>query len=101
MEELTAPTQSSAERTWTAAAKSDRIGRTVVLKLKTSEFQTITRSLTPPTRPTSVDDLTSLAIELLERVDLPSATRYRLVGVGLSNFVDPHEGAMQSELFDE
>ena len=99
--ELTAPTQSSAERTWTAAAKSDRIGRTVVLKLKTSKFQTVTRSLTPPTRPTSVDDLTSLAIQLLEHVDLPSSTRYRLVGVGLSNFVDPTEGAMQSELFDE
>jgi len=99
--ELTAPTQSSAERTWTVAAKSDRIGRTVVLKLKTSKFQTVTRSLTPPTRPTSVDDLTSLAIQLLEHVDLPSSTRYRLVGVGLSNFVDPTEGAMQSELFDE
>jgi DNA polymerase-4 len=97
--ELTAPTQSAAERTWTHAAKSDRIGRTVVLKLKTSEFQTVTRSLTPLLRPDSVDELTRLALQLLDRVDLPPTTRYRLVGVGLANFIDKDESPAQSELF--
>ena len=100
LEELAAPTQSAAERTWVVATKSDRIGRTVVLKLKTSDFQSITRSLTPPTHPTSLDDLNALAMQLLERVDLPATTRYRLVGVGLSNFVDRVEATMQPELFD-
>lgn len=98
--ELVAPTQAAAERTWAAAAKSDREGRTVVLKLKTSEFQTVSRSITPTTRPNSLDELTHYALELLERVDLPAATRYRLVGVGLSNFIDSDEVTGQSELFE-
>lgn len=98
--ELAPPTQASAERTWAAAAKSDRAGRTVVLKLKTSEFQTVSRSVTPATPPDSLDELTRHALELLERVDLPPATRYRLVGVGLSNFVDGDDASGQSELFE-
>lgn len=100
LEELAVPTHSAAERTWVVATKSDRIGRTVVLKLKTSDFQSITRSLTPPTHPTSLDDLHALAMQLLERVDLPATTRYRLVGVGLSNFVDRVDVTLQPELFD-
>ena len=99
--ELTVPTQSAAERTWIHATKSDRIGRTVVLKLKTSDFQSITRSLTPSVRPTSLEELSAVALQLLDRVDLPATTRYRLVGVGLSNFVDSDEASMQSTLFDE
>ena len=98
--ELVAPTQASAERTWAAAAKSDRSGRTVVLKLKTSEFQTVSRSVTPATRPDSLDELTRHALELLERVDLPPTTRYRLVGFGLSNFIDGDDVTGQSELFE-
>jgi DNA polymerase-4 len=99
--ELTVPTQSAAERTWNHATKSDRIGRTVILKLKTSDFQSITRSLTPSVRPTSLEELSAVALQLLDRVDLPATTRYRLVGVGLSNFVDSDEASMQSTLFDE
>ena len=34
------------------------------------------------------------------RVALPDATRYRLVGVGLSNFHDPEERAVQAQLFE-
>jgi DNA polymerase-4 len=101
LSELSQATRSSAERTWVAATKSDRSGRTVVLKLKTSAFQSITRSVTPPTRPRSVEDLTELALRLLERVNLPESTKYRLVGVGLSNFVDAEAAALQPELFDE
>lgn len=101
LSELTVPTQSAAERTWIHATKSDRIGRTVVLKLKTSEFQSITRSLTPAVRPSSLEDLSAVALQLLERIDLPATTRYRLVGVGLSNFVDADEASIQPELFDE
>ena len=36
-----------AENTWTASRKESRIARTVVLKLKTSEFKILTRSHTP------------------------------------------------------
>ncbi len=101
LRELILPARSSAERTWAAAAKADRIGRTVVLKLKTSDFRNVTRSLTPPTPPTSGDELDRQVAQLLERVDLPATTRYRLVGVGLSNFIDRDETAMQPELFDD
>ena len=41
------------ERTWTASRKESRIARTVVLKLKTSEFKILTRSHTPNTPPSS------------------------------------------------
>ena len=88
-----------AEKTWSATRKTDRIGRTVVLKLKTSDFHILTRSHTPPLPPQSADEFTSIAVRLCERVALPSTTKYRLVGVGMSNFRDPDEAAPQPELF--
>ena len=87
------------ERTWAAAEKKRRQGRTVVLKLKTSDFQTITRSLTPPNRPTSQSELLVVVQELVKRVALADSTRYRLVGVGLSNFLENDPDFLQPELF--
>ena len=90
-----------AGKTWTAAAREpQRIGRTVVLKLKTSDFRILTRSHTPPQPPVSADELISIVLTLTERVDLPSRTRYRLVGVGLANFCDADALLPQPELFD-
>jgi DNA polymerase-4 len=80
-----------AEKVWDAARRDARIGRTVVLKLKTAEFRILTRSHTPPQPPRSVDAIATLALSLRERVSLPDATRYRLVGVGLGNFHGPDE----------
>ena len=99
--ELVVPTKAAAERTWVHATKSGHIGRTVVLKLKTSDFKSITRSHTPAICPSSLEDLNAVALELLERIDLPETTRYRLVGVGLSNFIDTDHASMQPKLFDE
>jgi DNA polymerase-4 len=62
------------------------VSRTVVLKLKTSEFKTLTRSFTLECPPSSCDELTQIALKLRERVTLDPEQRYRLVGVGLSNF---------------
>ena len=76
-----------------------RLARTVVLKLKTSDFQILTRSLTPPERPASLAALVEVACALRERVALPSRTRYRLVGVGLSGFVAADSLLGQSDLF--
>src|SRR6266849_293498 len=39
--------------------------------------------------PTSCEELTSIALSLRERVGLSPHQRFRLVGVGLSNFCDP------------
>lgn len=75
-----------AEKLWSGSRKEPRIARTVVLKLKTSEFKILTRSHTPGCPPSSCEELTDIALKLRERVDLGSQQRYRLVGVGLSNF---------------
>jgi DNA polymerase IV len=76
-----------AEKVWTASRKEARIARTVVLKLKTSDFNIITRSHTPPSPPASFEEFTAIALSLRERVAAVPDQRFRLVGVGLSNFI--------------
>jgi len=88
-----------AEHTWAASRKESRIARTVVLKLKTSEFKILTRSHTPSSPPSSCEELTNIALSLRERVGLSPQQRFRLVGVGLSNFCDPEDPPAQSALF--
>jgi len=89
-----------AERVWEASRKESRIARTVVLKLKTSEFDILTRSHTPLVPPSSCEELTNIALSLRERVDRSPQQRFRLVGVGLSNFRDIEEMPAQPVLFD-
>jgi DNA polymerase IV len=89
-----------AERVWAASRKESRIARTVVLKLKTKEFDILTRSLTPVRPPSSCEELTSIALSLLERVGLGSQQKFRLVGIGLHNFRDLEESAAQPVLFE-
>ena len=88
-----------AGKTWQAASRSERIGRTVVLKLKTREFRILTRSRTPDAPPRSGQALAAIAVSLAQQVELPATTLYRLVGVGLSNFHDPDDTPAQPELF--
>jgi len=89
-----------AEKLWSASRKESRIARTVVLKLKTSEFTILTRSHTPSSPPSSCEELTDIALRLRERVALSPEQRYRLVGVGLSNFLEAEETAAQPALFE-
>jgi DNA polymerase IV len=92
-----------AEKLWTASRKEPRIPRTVILKLKTSDFNILTRSHTPPIPPSSCEELTTIALSLRERVNAPPQQRYRLVGVGLSNFrnpLAPEDTPSQSALFE-
>ena len=88
-----------AERVWRQVDISQRRAHTVVLKLKTSEFRIITRSRTPGLPPDTEADLRTTALSLLAKIDMPGETRYRLAGVGLSNFREAEERAAQSELF--
>jgi len=88
-----------AVKVWAATRKTERIGRTVVLKLKTREFRILTRSHTPPTPPKSERELADIAASLRGHVDMPADTLYRLVGVGLGNFRDA-DAMPQPELFD-
>ncbi|HXE36152.1 MAG TPA: DNA polymerase IV [Verrucomicrobiae bacterium] len=89
-----------AELTWAAARKERRVARTVVLKLKTSEFKILTRSHTPLSPPSSCEELTAIALSLRDRVSLGRAQRFRLVGVGISNFFEPEDLSTQPVLFE-
>jgi DNA polymerase-4 len=88
-----------AEKTWAAARKESRIARTVVLKLKTREFNILTRSHTPRTPPSSCEELILIALSLLGRVEAAPEQRFRLVGVGLSNFREAEDMSAQTVLF--
>ncbi len=89
-----------AEKVWAASRKEVRTARTVILKLKTSDFSILTRSHTPHAPPSSCEELTNIALALRERVDLSPRRRYRLVGVGLSNFRNAEETSVHPVLFD-
>ena len=88
-----------AEKVWAASRKESRIARTVVLKLKTSEFKILTRSHTPLSPPSTCEELTDIALTLRGRVDLGPKRRFRLVGVSLSNFEESHGKLAQPDLF--
>jgi len=60
----------------------------------------ITRSHTPSSPPSSCDELTDIALSLRERVNLAPRQKFRLVGVGLSNFQGPEAEMEQSALFE-
>lgn len=89
-----------AEKTWNASRKTERVGRTVVLKLKTAQFRILTRSHTPETPPATLEEFTEIALALVDRVDLPARTRYRLVGVGIGGFRDRDALPPQPGLFE-
>jgi DNA polymerase IV len=104
LDELVPHIERLAEKTWIAhqreaSGEHGRIARSVVLKLKTAEFRILTRTLTPPERPSSAGELAEIACALRARVDLPPRTRYRLVGVGVAGFVDRESFEAQPELF--
>jgi DNA polymerase-4 len=71
-----------AEKVWAASRENARGARTVMLKLKTKEFSTLTRSLTPLEMPGSADGLAAVALSLFDRVELGADPLFRLVGVG-------------------
>ena len=101
LDELEPHIRRLAEKAWAGHQRElGRVARTVVLKLKTSDFHTLTRSLTPARRPLSADELAEQACALLMRVERPADSRYRLVGVGLSGFVDQDSYRAQTDLFD-
>ncbi|WP_263381830.1 DNA polymerase IV [Granulicella arctica] len=88
-----------AEKVWAASRRDMRVAKTVVLKLKTSEFKTLTRSLTPLVPPETWEELAAIALLLRERVNVAAMQRFRLVGVGLSNFRETTESP--SSIFGE
>ncbi|SAI55137.1 DNA-damage-inducible protein p [Bordetella ansorpii] len=88
-----------AAKVWEQGQRKGMLGRTTVLKLKTDRFRILTRSLTQLQPPQSAVQLASVARALCDKVTLPAETRYRLAGVGMSNFADPQEENRQADLF--
>jgi len=84
----TAPTvRRLAAQLWNVSNSNAEGARTIVLKLKTSDFKILTRSLTPAVMPATAGELGDAAVSLFERVSLERERLFRLVGVGLSNFL--------------
>ena len=93
-----------AHRVWEATRRREREGRTVTLKLKTADFRTLTRRVTPPHPPASADALAGHAMALLEAFAASAEShglRFRLAGVGVSNFPDEDDhDEVQAALFE-
>ena len=89
------------DEAWTAVQKHALQPRTLVIKLKSSDFELATRSATPPMPPTGLAELQPLLEQLLAR--FPDAPRYRLAGVGLGNFIeeDAQQPGLAFELFPD
>ena len=93
LEETEAMIRRLAEKVWQSSRNEPRIARTVVLKLKTAEFSILTRRQTPPLPPVSCEEVTDIALALREKVPVSPDQKFRLAGVGLSNFQDTAEPA--------
>jgi DNA polymerase IV len=88
------------EKVWKASKENARGAKTIVLKLKTKQFQSMTRSLTSRMPISSCELLVDTILALCERVDLPKDQLYCLIGVGLSNFQFEEEAAADAEKVD-
>ncbi len=96
-EEAAAWIAEQAQKLWETLEQKSMRGRTVTVKLRTPDFQTATRRITPPELPSSAQQLADLGVSLLDRFDFPPDARYRLVGVGVSNFLDEDEEEPSAE----
>jgi DNA polymerase-4 len=96
-EEAAAWIREQSDKLWQSLSERELRGRTITVKLRTPKFQTATRQLTPPDLPASGNDIAEVAVSLLEKFEFPAETRYRLVGVGVSNFVEDEEEEQAKE----
>jgi DNA polymerase IV len=97
IEEVAVYITAESEKLWKALSDKQLTARTVTVKLRTGDFKTATRRLTPETIPSSAGDLARIGTELLTRFDFPPQSRYRLAGIGMSNFVDEEDEAQGSD----
>jgi DNA polymerase-4 len=77
-----------ADDVWRWCEARQAFGRTVTVKVKYGDFQQITRSRSQPAAVATHEALRRLALELINAV-LPPEKGIRLVGVTVSNFVQP------------
>ena len=90
-EEAAAWITEQAGKLWESLEQRSMRGRTVTVKLRTPDFKTATRQLPPPEVPASGSEIATIAVSLLDRFEFPPDARFRLVGVGVSNFLDEED----------
>ncbi len=73
------------ETLWKRSSKSNKRGRTLSLKLRYSDFTTITKSKTADTDITTENELMDLAVQVYNAV-LPLENPIRLIGFSISGF---------------
>lgn len=100
LEETDAMIRWLAEKVWQASRNEPRIARTIVLKLKTAEFSILTRRHTPALPPASCEELADIALALREKVVVSPGQKFRLAGVGLSNFHEATVDRAENLLFE-
>lgn len=77
--------------------KADNYGRTLTLKLKTADFKTITRSLSKNYFITQMEDIETIANQLLlDNVD--AFEKLRLIGLSASNLQQENEAQIGGQL---
>ena len=76
--------------------RKQRFARTVVLKVRYSDFTTITRSHSTPTATQSADDIATRALALIDRTDAGQRP-VRLLGVSVHGFSDSPQPASTRE----
>jgi len=91
LEEVAAYIRGEAHSLFDAMSARQMVGRTVTVKLRTGDFRTATRRKTPPAPLASGDELAEIGCDLLTKFAFGDAARYRLAGIGVSNFVDEEE----------
>ncbi len=99
-EEVAAWIREQSPGLWESLEARSLRGRTVTVKLRTPDFKTATRRLTPEHPPSSAGDLCTIALGLLEKFDFGSNARYRLAGIGVSNFPEEEGEEKVTDLFD-
>jgi DNA polymerase-4 len=91
LEEVADFLRGESQKLWESLEKHSMRGRTITVKLRTNKFETATRQLTPPQPPENGEDIARIAVELLGRFTFAPQAKYRLAGVGVSNFMDEEE----------
>jgi len=77
----------------------DRLGRTIELKIRFSDFKSLTRSLTLPQSTNITSELLEAGLELLHNRLPKNHLPVRLIGFGVNHLDQP--GLTQLQLFDE
>ena len=75
-------------------ARKGLVCRTVTIKVRYSDFTTITRSDTRDPATSNVDQLAARAVGLLKKTDA-GARAVRLLGVSVHNLIDPAEPSLE------